>query len=226
VTSPRSVPQLPGFAEGLFTVQDITASQAVRLLQPRCDWTILDMCAAPGTKTAQLAEATGDAARVIATDIDARRLDRVRENVTRLGIANVTVVPYNHLGQAAPGPYGAVLLDVPCSNTGVLARRVEARFRITRKARRSLAETQSALLDRAAALLKPGGTICYSTCSISSQENQQLVRAFLSRHADFTLAREDLILPAPGPFDHDGAYVAVLNGAPRIEGVRHPCAPN
>jgi 16S rRNA (cytosine967-C5)-methyltransferase len=210
VKSPRSVTQLPGFSEGLFTVQDASAARAVRLLQPQRDWTILDMCGAPGTKTTQLAEATGDAARVVATDIDAERLKRVKENVTRLGVRNVTVVVYDRLAQEAPGPYDAVLLDVPCSNTGVLAKRIEVRFRITPKGLAALAKTQSDLLEKAAGLLKPGGTICYSTCSIQSQENQGVVRAFLSRRSHFALVRDEVTLPSAEPFDHDGAYVAVL----------------
>jgi 16S rRNA (cytosine967-C5)-methyltransferase len=208
--SPRSVTQLPGFSEGLLTVQDPSASRAVRLLQPQRDWTILDMCAAPGTKTTQLAEATGDAARIVATDVDADRLERVRENVTRLGLGNVTVVAFHRLAQDTPGPYDAVMLDVPCSNTGVLAKRIEVRFRITPKSLAALAQTQSQLLERAAGLLQPGGTICYSTCSIQSQENQQVVQAFLSRQPHFALVREEVTLPSVEPFDHDGAYVAVL----------------
>lgn len=212
IKSPRSVTQLPGFSEGLFTVQDPSAARAVRLLQPQRDWTILDMCGAPGTKTTQLAEATGDTARIVATDVDADRLERVRENVTRLGLGNVTVVAYEELAQDAPEPYDAVLLDVPCSNTGVLAKRIEVRFRITPKTLAVLAKTQSDLLDRAATLLKPGGTICYSTCSIQSRENQDVVRAFLSRRPHFAPVREEVTLPSAEPFEHDGAYVAVLRG--------------
>jgi len=103
-----------------------------------------------------------------------------------------------------------VLLDVPCSNTGVLAKRIEVRFRMTPKSLAALAKTQSQLLERAVGLLQPGGTICYSTCSIQSQENQDVVRAFLSCRPHFALVREELTLPSAEPFDRDGAYVAVL----------------
>lgn len=220
ITSPQSVTQLPGFAEGWFVVQDLAATGAVRLLGPQPGWTILDMCAAPGTKTTQLAEATRDAARIVATDIDAKRLEKVHENVTRLGLKSVTVVPYTQLESPipnpqspmtpAPGTFDAVLVDAPCSNTGVLARRVEVRHRIRPEAVRKLAQTQRQLLEKAATFVKPGGKICYSTCSIQRAENQDVIQAFLADHDEFEPTGEQLTLPAAQPFDHDGAYAAVM----------------
>jgi 16S rRNA (cytosine967-C5)-methyltransferase len=209
IVGPHAVTQLPGFAEGLFTVQDLSASQAVQVLDPQPGWSILDLCSAPGTKTTQLAEATGDSAHIIATDINPERLDRVRENIARLGLASVTIVPYAQLEQKQAGSFDAILLDAPCSNAGVLARRVEARFRVRRKAVQEIAATQKALLAKAAGLVKPGGRICYSTCSIQRQENQD-VTEFLTASSQFELAREELILPSADSFDHDGAYVALL----------------
>ena len=207
IKSPRAVTQLPGFAEGLFTVQDITASQPVRILKPQPDWTILDLCAAPGTKTTQLAEATGDSATIIATDIDAERLKKVKENTTRLGIKSVEVVPYEELTNSN---FDCVLLDVPCSNTGVLARRIEARYRVTPGAIKKLIKTQSELLGAAAQMIKPHGKICYSTCSIQKDENSNLVREFLQKNRNFELKSEKLILPSAEGFDHDGGYTAIL----------------
>ncbi len=210
VTGPQSVAELPGFAEGLFTVQDLSASQAVRMLEPQPGWTILDLCSAPGTKTTQIAELTGDAATILATDIDPTRLERVQENIARLGLKSITIVPYTHLEQGAAGPFDAILLDVPCSNTGVLARRVEARYRLRPEAIQDLAATQRALLEKAVTLLKPAGRICYSTCSIQKAENQDTIRDFLKAHGQFQLAHEHLILPSANAFDHDGGYCAVL----------------
>jgi len=213
ITSPQSVTQLPGFAEGWFAVQDVSAANAVRVLDPQPDWMILDLCAAPGTKTTQLAEATRDAARIIATDIDAKRLEKVHENITRLGLKSITVIPYAQLESAmspTPGPCDAVLVDVPCSNTGVLAKRVEVRHRIHPEVVQKLTQTQRGLLEKAAAFVKPGGTICYSTCSIQPKENQDLIGAFLADHGNFKLTDEDLRLPSANPFDRDGAYVAIL----------------
>lgn len=210
IVAPQSVAQLPGFAEGLFTVQDVSASNAVRLLEPQPAWKILDLCAAPGGKTMQLAEMTQDAAQIVATDINAKRLTKLDENLARLGIKSVSVVPYTELERESLGPFDAVLLDVPCSNTGVLARRIEVRFRVARESVKELAKTQRGLLEKAPSLLKPGGRICYSTCSIQRAENEDLVRAFLQANRQFDLVCEELVLPTAGDFDHDGAYSAIL----------------
>lgn len=209
IKSPQDVTQLSGFAEGLFTVQDITASQAVMLLQPQANWTILDLCAAPGTKTTQLAELTGNSAKIVATDINSQRLERVKENIHRLGIKSVRTVEYEKLSKNSK--FDAVLLDVPCSNTGVLARRVESRYRLRQNTIADLSQTQTELLQKAAALVKPGGKICYSTCSIQKPENSDLVRQFLQHNPDFKLELEKLILPSAEQFDHDGCYVAILS---------------
>jgi 16S rRNA (cytosine967-C5)-methyltransferase len=210
ITGPHAVTQLPGFPEGLFTIQDLSASQAVRVLAPEPGWSILDLCSAPGTKTTQLAEATQDSARITATDINPDRLGRVRENLARLGLKSVTIVPYAQLEEGKAGPFDAVLLDTPCSNTGVLARRVEARFRVRAEDVKQIAATQKALLEKAASLVKPGGRICYSTCSIQHQENQDVIGEFLAGNSCFELSREELLLPAVESFDHDGAYIGLL----------------
>jgi 16S rRNA (cytosine967-C5)-methyltransferase len=207
VKSPRTIIQLPGFTEGLFIVQDITASRVVRMLKPLQDWTILDLCAAPGVKTTQLAEITGDSATIIATDIDAERLKKVEENIKRLGIESVEVVPYK---QRLNSQFDCILLDVPCSNTGVLARRIEARYRITPDAIKKFIKTQSELLNTAVSMLKPHGIICYSTCSIQKDENNNLIRGFLQRNSNFVLNSEKLILPSAEHFDCDGGYTAIL----------------
>jgi 16S rRNA (cytosine967-C5)-methyltransferase len=205
--SPRVVTELPGFKEGLFTVQDITASLPVGLLNPKPEWTILDLCAAPGTKTTQLAELTKDSAKIIATDIDPERLKLVKENIARLGINGVGIVEYDEILNSQ---FDSVLLDVPCSNTGVLAKRIEARYRIDPKAIKKLTETQSDLLDTAAKMLTPKGKICYSTCSIQKDENSGRVKDFLQKHSGFELESELLTLPSAEDFDCDGGYVAVI----------------
>jgi len=212
--SPRAVGSLPGFAEGEFTVQDITASQPVRLLNPQPDWKILDLCAAPGVKTTQLAELTADSAGIFATDMDPRRLERVNENVTRLSIRSVHTVPYeeilNSKFQIPNSKFDAVLLDVPCSNTGVLAKRIEARYRVSPKAVQKLAKIQGELLRTAAEMVKPQGRLCYSTCSIQSEENSGLVSDFLWETGAFELESERLFLPSAEGFDCDGGYTAIL----------------
>ena len=207
--SPRAITELPGFKQGLFTVQDVTASLPVRLLNTRPEWTILDLCAAPGTKTTQLAELTGDSAKIIATDIDPQRLKSVKENIARLGITRVDVLPYEEILKSK---FDCILLDVPCSNIGVLAKRIEARYRINPKAIEKLTKTQNDLLGTAAKMLKPNGRICYSTCSIQKAENSECVRDFLQQNPGFGLESELLTLPAAEGFDRDGGYVAVITG--------------
>jgi 16S rRNA (cytosine967-C5)-methyltransferase len=245
--SPREIIQLPGFAEGEFTVQDISSAQAVRFLKPKPHWRILDLCAAPGVKTTQLAEATADSAKIIATDIDTERLKLVEENISRLGIKSVRTIPYEQLLNSkfkilhstfAIDSFDCVLLDVPCSNTGVLAKRIEARYRLKPDTIKQLTETQRDLLRTAAKMVKPQGKICYSTCSIQKEENGELVKNFLLQNPDFHLEFENLILPSaefadivnsrkpevrglarPSSIvhcpswraaDHDGGYVAIL----------------
>ena len=210
--SPQAVAELPGFAQGLFSVQDITASLPVRILQPKPGWTILDLCAAPGTKTMQLAEVTDDKATIIASDINAGRLKMVSESIARLGITSVKIVPYENIQNAVAqaGHLDAVLLDVPCSNTGVLAKRLETRYRITPNAVKTLAKTQAELLETAATMIKLAGKICYSTCSIQKQENRERIKDFLQKNPDFELESEQLILPSAEKFDCDGGYVAVI----------------
>ena len=207
VKSPRSISELPGFAEGIFTVQDITASLVVRMLNPQPRWKILDLCAAPGVKTTQLAEITGDSATIIATDIDAERLKKVEENIKRLGIKSVEVVLYEQLRNSK---FDCILLDVPCSNTGVLARRVETRYRIIPNVIKKLIKTQGELLNTAASLLTPHGIICYSTCSIQKDENSNLIRDFLRKNSNFVLNAEKLTLPSAEYFDCDGGYTVIL----------------
>lgn len=212
--SPRAITELPGFKQGLFTVQDITASLPARLLNPRPEWKILDLCAAPGTKTTQLAELTKDSAKIIATDIDSERLKSVKENTSRLGITCVNILPYEQLQSSQfsilNSKFDSVLLDVPCSNTGVLAKRIEARYRINPKAIEKLNKTQSDLLDTAAKMLKPNGKICYSTCSIQKTENSERVKDFLQQNPGFELESELLTLPSADGFDRDGGYVAII----------------
>jgi len=212
IKSPKAISSLPGFAEGLFVVQDITASQPVRILKPQPSWTMLDLCAAPGVKTTQLAEATGDSATIIATDIDNRRLEMVKESTARLGIKSVRIVATDNLQSITTeiGLFDAILLDVPCSNTGVLAKRIEARYRIKPKVIEEMTKTQSELLNTAATMIRPQGKICYSTCSIQKAENSELIRDFLQNKPHFKLETELLILPSAQTFDHDGGYVAIL----------------
>jgi 16S rRNA (cytosine967-C5)-methyltransferase len=204
----RRVDSLPGFAEGLFSVQDESAMQAVGLLSPRAGETVLDLCAAPGSKTTHIAERMRNTGTVIATDTHSDRLHRVEENCLRLGISIVhplLVSPSSD--NVPPGPFDAVLVDVPCSNTGVLGKRPEARWRIDEAQIEELTGQQQALLLAACQRLKPGGRAVYSTCSIEPEENEQIVRQVLGARTELTLVCERYHVPGRPA---DGGYQALL----------------
>lgn len=207
-----AVDRLPGFAEGWFTVQDPTAARVAPLLRPEPGKAYLDIGAAPGGKTTHLAIlAGGAAARVVAADVSGERLERVRENAARLGLASIETVEMD--GREAGARFGpvfdGVLVDAPCTNTGTLARRCEARWRLDPLDLVALPELQSALLLGAAGAVRPdGGRLVYSTCSVEPEENEAVVRRFLAARPDFTLESESTTWPHRGR--GDGGYAATL----------------
>lgn len=208
------VPSLPGYTDGLFSVQDPSTRLAVDLLDPQPGSLVLDACAAPGGKTILLAEKLSGAGSILALDMYEDRLAMLRDNVARMGLECVTTLR----GNAAVAEdlrrvvedmrFDGILLDVPCTNTGVLARRPDARWRFAENRLVPLARAQRALLDNGAAFLAPGGTIVYSTCSIEPEENELLVGSWLEQHPDFTLSESIAVLP--GEHRTDGAYAAAL----------------
>jgi 16S rRNA (cytosine967-C5)-methyltransferase len=193
-------------------VQDKAAFHVVETLNPQPGWHILDLCAAPGTKTTHLAERTGDGARIVATDIQPDRLIRLQENIDRLGHTSIEIIDYRNVDTHVQhhGPFDAILLDVPCSNTGVLAKRPEVRYRLQPKDITALCAIQSDLLSQSLKWLAPCGTLCYSTCSIEPQENQDQIKAFLACHSDLTLRTQRTTFPTAELPDHDGSFVAVM----------------
>ena len=212
------ISEIEGYQDGLFFVQDPTAAKVSRILDPSPGQTIVDFCSAPGGKTMHIAQLMGGKGKVLATDIDSKRLEKVEENACRLGTSSVEVVEYDDLPYilAAEDDCDAILLDVQCSNTGVLARRCEVRLRMKPKKLDAMGETQYELLHMATAMVKPHGKICYSTCSILKRENSDMIARFLADNPDFKLVTEELTLPEiedeedENSYDHDGGYVAIL----------------
>ena len=190
--------ELPGYDEGLFSVQDLTAAQVASRLAPNPGERILDMCAAPGGKTTHLAELLNNQGQIIASDVEPRKLALIEENCRRLGINSIQTCLADELEALTEelGFFDAALLDVPCSNTGVLAKRVEARHLIKPATIGQLTLLQAEILDKAAGLLGPKGRILYSTCSIDAAENERQIASFLKRHSDFELLMEQLTLPS------------------------------
>ncbi len=210
-----SVTKIQAFLDGFFTIQDPTAAEAMQLLKPRPGWTIFDLCAAPGGKSIALAMLMQDKGTILASDNDKTRLQKVCQNVKRMRLNAIEVVEPKNIEQKIRKlkHLDAIILDVPCSNTGVLARRVEARWHLRKNNLNSLLKIQTQLLRRAAALCQRTTALVYSTCSILPEENQQQIQQFLSQHTPFRLITEKLTLPAlktQNLFDHDGGYVAIL----------------
>lgn len=202
------IEDLPGYHQGWFSVQDLTAMQATDWLSPQPNERVLDMCAAPGTKTSHLAQRLQHTGDLLATDIQPDRLQRIAENVARLGLQNVRVQLIHQDGSdLPPGPFDAVLVDVPCSNTGVLGRRPEARWRLRPTDIQELVQQQSQLLNDACNRTRDGGRVLYSTCSIEPEENSELVHSILASRTDMQLIRERLHIPGQPA---DGGYLALL----------------
>lgn len=189
-------------------VQDPAAARAVAATARLSPRVCVDYCAGRGTKTRQLA-ATHPGCRVVATDADAGRLADLRQSMR--GLENVETVGLGVIEQACPkGTADLLVLDVPCSNTGVLGRRPEARYRFSQRSLDSLIELQRSILERAMPLVKPGGHVLYSTCSLEPEENQQQAQ-WMARRWGVRLVDQGQWLPAGrGTTYHDGGYYAVL----------------
>lgn len=199
------VRSLPGFAEGWFTVQDESAMRPASALAPTPGMHVLDLCAAPGGKSTHLAELMRNQGRVLACDTEAERLASLPVQTQRLGL---TIIETQVLtGDPPPGPYDAVLVDVPCSNTGVLGRRPEVRWRLQPRDIRHLVELQTRLLIQAAKRIRPGGCVVYSTCSIEPEENEQVVKAVRQTMPELRLEADELSFPGRPA---DGGYWARL----------------
>lgn len=206
--SPTRIDHLPGFAEGWFAVQDEAAMQAAHRLAPQPGDQVLDLCAAPGTKTTHLAERMQNRGTVIACDISPARLALVAENARRLGLDIIeSHLIREDLSDVPAGPFEAVLVDVPCSNTGVLGKRPDARWRLTPDDLHDLPPRQFQLLTTAADRTAPGGRVLYSTCSIEPEENADIIRRFVQGRSAWHLADEYDSLPG---HPADGAYQALL----------------
>ena len=222
----QRVEDIPGYAEGGFIVQDPGTRLAIELLDPKEGERVLDACAAPGGKTVQIA---WRGASVVACEVNPKRRRRLEENLARLKL-DVEVIPElpsvgtpsvgtplrgvrGRLGETPlPSLFDQVLVDAPCSNTGVLRRRPDARWNWNEEKLVALVKLQSDILDACASRVAPGGVLVYSTCSNEPEENEAQVTAFLARHPDFSLeeSRESI------PFDSetDGAFAARLRRNP------------
>ena len=176
-----AVERLAGFDAGAWWVQDAAAALPAQLLGPLAGSTVLDLCAAPGGKTLQLASA---GASVTAVDISAQRLERVHDNLRRSGLA-AHIIAADVLSFEPGGDYHAVLLDAPCSATGTIRRHPDLPYVKTARQAGHLVPLQARMLAKAAALVRPGGRLVYCTCSLEPAEGERQIAAFLAAHPHF-----------------------------------------
>src|SRR5882757_2182250 len=203
---------LGSFRNGWFYIQDPSTLLAVHELGAQSGETVLDLCAAPGGKTTFIAQLMSNQGRIVAQDVSEDRLKLIRENCARLDVACVETVLPSTLNSQLSAEFDRILVDAPCSNSGVMRRRLDLRWRIQPDEITRLRATQLDLLHQAATRLKPGGALVYSTCSLEPEENSEVVKEFLREHAGFKLESERELLPFAD--NVDGAYVARLKYLP------------
>jgi 16S rRNA (cytosine967-C5)-methyltransferase len=205
--APCNVRDLPGFAEGVVSVQDFGAQKAALLLDVADGMRVLDACAAPGGKTGHILELAQ--VKLLALDVDAERLQRVEDNLQRLGLT----ATLKAADAAKPEtwwdgqPFDRILADVPCSASGVVRRHPDIKWLRRPDDFAALGKQQAAMVDALWPTLAAGGKLLYATCSIMPEENRQQVDAFLKRHGDAKLLKDEQLLPTS---EHDGFYYALL----------------
>lgn len=199
------------FKKGYVTIQDESAQLVCEILDPKPNEAILDMCAAPGSKTCHIGSLMKNKGTLVALDIHEHRVELIKKNARRMGIIMVQALAQDALELEEVFErdcFDRILLDGPCSGYGVIARKSDIKYHMKNNDMDSCIKIQSQLLDSATKYLKVDGVLVYSTCTLNKKENEFQVEAFLKRHKNFTLVEEKTILP----FEHhsDGFYMAKL----------------
>ena len=200
----------PYYYAGLYYIQEPSAMSAAALLAPKPGMRVLDLCAAPGGKSTQLATYLGDSGLLVSNEINTQRSRILSQNIERMGIKNAIVTNEDSFVLAShfPGFFNAIQVDAPCSGEGMFRKLPEAIEQWSMENVAICAARQKEILDNAAVMLKPGGTIVYSTCTFSKEENEDVIEYFLERHPDFTL--EEMERFWPHKVDGEGHFVAKL----------------
>lgn len=195
---------------GLYYIQEPSAMSAAALLAPKPGMRVLDLCAAPGGKSTQLATYLGDSGLLVSNEINTQRSRILSQNIERMGIKNAIVTNEDSFVLAShfPGFFNAIQVDAPCSGEGMFRKLPEAIEQWSMENVAICAARQKEILDNAAVMLKPGGTIVYSTCTFSREENEDVIECFLERHPDFSL--EEMERFWPHKVDGEGHFVAKL----------------
>ncbi len=196
-------------------IQDPSTTVACELLDPKPGERILDATAAPGGKTGYIAQLMENLGIIVACDRDPQRIDTLKENMARLGVGIAQILQHDWTGKRVPpeitsvAPFDRILIDAPCSNTGVMRRRVDVRWRLRASDFLRMQQRQIEIVRALVRLLKPNGLLVYSTCSLEPEENEEAVRRILESSPDLRLAEEERFsLPFRDGFD--GAYAAKL----------------
>ncbi len=209
------------FEKGYFSVQDESSGLVVKLLDPKPGETVIDLCSAPGGKTTFIGELMKNQGKIIAVDKYEHRLNLVKQSCERLGVENVEFIPKDAL-EVDVEPADKVLVDAPCSGLGVIQKKPDIKWQRELSDIRNLAKTQIELLEKASKLVKNGGVIVYSTCTIEPEENIEVVKEFLSRHPEFKIDDARNYLPSdivngegcmetyPHKHDMDGGFAVRL----------------
>lgn len=198
------------FAQGQFYVQDVSSMLPAYLLAPQKGDYVLDVCAAPGGKSIHAAELMQGFGTVEARDLTDYKVGLIEENIARAKLHNIKAVKWDAciLDESRVGKADGVIADLPCSGLGVMGRKPEIRYRITERQQEELAKLQRQILSNACQYVKPGGTLIYSTCTVSKMENEENTAWFLENHREFSLAEERQIFPGEGL--GDGFYLAKM----------------
>ena len=208
-----AIDNLPGFVEGLFQVQGEASQLIAYLLSPLRGERILDACAAPGGKSTHIAELMHDDGEIFAVDSSVRGIEKIRQNITRLGLKSVRPVRADVTEdnrELADALFDRILVDAPCSGLGTLREHPEIKWQRDEKDAARLSQLQQKILGRAAQHLKPGGILVYSTCTLSRDENEQNVESFLAEQSQFELQEAARYLPGTAKHMVRGQYFQAL----------------
>lgn len=201
---------IPQFAEGMFTVQDVSSMLVTEIAEPKPGDYVIDVCAAPGGKSLHMAEKMQGQGMVEARDLTEYKVGLIEENIERCKAENVKAIRWDArvMDEASVGKADIVIADLPCSGLGVLRKKTDIRYRMSEEKEKSLVLLQREILSAVYHYVKPGGTLMYSTCTIDRMENEENTVWFLENHPEFTLISERQIFPDEG--EGDGFYIARL----------------
>lgn len=215
ITHKGSIDNFIGFEEGYWMVQGVASALVSNILCPEDDDVVLDVCAAPGGKTTHISAMMNNTGRVLALDSNKKRLERLEENLIRLGIENTSYVVKDATKVSFTETFDKILVDAPCSNTGIFSKKPDAKWKKSIEDIEDLSKIQYEILTNVAKYLKPNGVMVYSTCSIELEENILVVHKFLQNNKDFELEpfeipyeTEGTLQIIPYEFDMEGFFIA------------------